>query len=84
MDERQEKTKSEKQLTTRRDKKMPIWLLYILSFIGFIYLLNPTAGILELIPDNLPIVGNLDEGAAALLVWQGLNEFLNSRKDRKS
>jgi uncharacterized membrane protein YkvA (DUF1232 family) len=30
-----------------------------------LYLLNPGLGFLELLPDNLPIVGNLDEGAAA-------------------
>jgi hypothetical protein len=38
--------------------------------VGAIYLLNPTAGILELIPDITPFVGNLDEaGATALLLW---------------
>jgi hypothetical protein len=36
--------------------------------LGGLYLLNPTAGIFELIPDNFPIVGNLDEAAALLLV----------------
>ncbi len=37
---------------------------------GAIYLLNPTAGIIELLPDTLPIVGNLDEvGATALVFW---------------
>lgn len=33
-----------------------------------IYLVNPGLGIFELLPDNLPIVGNLDEGAAAALL----------------
>ena len=33
-----------------------------------VYLLNPTAGVLELLPDNLPVLGNLDEGAAAALL----------------
>jgi len=38
--------------------------------IGAIYLLNPTAGLLELIPDVVPFVGNLDEaGATALVLW---------------
>lgn len=38
--------------------------------LGVVYLLNPTAGILELIPDNAPLVGNLDEaGATALIIW---------------
>ncbi len=65
-------------------KKMPVWLVYLLSLIGIVYLLNPTAGILELIPDNLPIVGNLDEGAAALFVWQGLSEIINAKKNRQN
>jgi uncharacterized membrane protein YkvA (DUF1232 family) len=38
--------------------------------VGAIYLLNPGAGIIELIPDAIPLVGNLDEaGATALLLW---------------
>ena len=55
-------------MTNEESKGTPKWLVYLLSAVGFIYLLNPTAGLLELIPDNLPLVGNLDEGAAALLV----------------
>lgn len=35
-----------------------------------LYISNPTAGVLELIPDNLPFWGNLDEaGATALLIY---------------
>ena len=38
--------------------------------IGGIYILNPTAGFLELIPDMVPLAGNLDEaGATALILW---------------
>ncbi len=44
--------------------------------------INSTAGVLELVPDNLPIIGNLDEVAAAtgllgalasigFIEWQG-------------
>jgi|SRR6056297_1564984 len=40
-----------------------------------IYLLNPSAGFVELIPDNLPVVGNLDEAAAAALVVSCLAYF---------
>ena len=44
-----------------------------------IYLVNPTAGILEFIPDNLPLIGNLDEaGATALLIW-AINEWRQQR-----
>jgi len=43
--------------------------------IGILYILNPTAGVIELIPDNIPFVGNLDEAAAVLLVLRCLKEF---------
>ena len=29
--------------------------------LGLLYLINPTMGLIELLPDNLPIVGNLDD-----------------------
>jgi uncharacterized membrane protein YkvA (DUF1232 family) len=29
-----------------------------------IYIINPTAGFIEFLPDSLPIIGNLDEAAA--------------------
>ena len=46
----------------------------LLGLVGGVYLVNPTAGVLELIPDNLPVLGNLDEtGAAFLLFWCGGN-----------
>jgi len=41
-----------------------------LAIFCLVVLLNPGAGVLDLLPDNLPIIGNLDEGAAgALLIW---------------
>ena len=61
---------------------IPIWLIYLASMLGFAYILNPTAGIIELIPDNLPFVGNLDEGVAFTLLWYGLVEFFEGRKYR--
>ncbi len=33
-----------------------------------LYLINPTAGVLEFIPDVLPVVGNLDEAAAVTIL----------------
>lgn len=45
------------------------------GLIGGIYLLNPTAGLFELIPDNLPIVGNLDEAAATALLIFAIREI---------
>ena len=61
----------------------PVWLVYLMAIVGFIYLLNPTAGILELIPDNLPIVGNLDESASVFLILAGIVEILEGRKYRR-
>ncbi len=44
-------------------------IVAIVGVVSFIYLINPTSGLVELIPDFIPIVGNLDEaGAMALLV----------------
>ena len=62
---------------------VPPWAIFLLAILGLVYILNPGAGVIELIPDNLPIVGNLDEGAAFLLIWYALVEFLEGRKYRK-
>lgn len=40
-----------------------------------LYLLNPGMGMFELIPDNFPIVGNLDEASAAALLIGALRYF---------
>jgi uncharacterized membrane protein YkvA (DUF1232 family) len=53
----------------------PKWLVWLLSLVGFIYILNPGWGVLELIPDNIPGIGNLDEGLAFLMVYYGIMEF---------
>jgi uncharacterized membrane protein YkvA (DUF1232 family) len=60
----------------------PTWLVYVLAVIGVIYLLNPTLGILEFLPDNLPIIGNLDESVAVMLVLAGIVEILEGKKNR--
>lgn len=50
------------------------------TIIAAIYLLNPTAGIFEWIPDNLPIVGNLDEAAATALLIYGLRVIFRKKE----
>ncbi len=50
-------------------------LIFLLGILGMIYLINPTAGVIELIPDNLPIIGNLDEAAATMLFIGALRYF---------
>ncbi len=61
----------------------PVWLVYMMAGIGLIYLLNPTAGILEFIPDNIPFIGNLDEGVAVMLILSGIVEAVEGKKYRK-
>ena len=38
------------------------------GLVSLVYLINPTAGIFEIIPDSFPIIGNLDEAAACALL----------------
>ena len=59
---------------------IPSWLVYLAALLSFVYILNPTAGTLEIIPDILPIIGNLDEGVASVLLWYGLVEYFEGRK----
>jgi len=50
--------------------------MYIFGvIIGVIYIINPGAGIIEFIPDNMPIIGNLDEAAAVILILKCLREL---------
>ena len=50
-------------------------VVFGLGLIAVIYLFNPGAGIFELIPDNLPYIGNLDEAAAMALLLSCLRYF---------
>ena len=45
-----------------------------IGVVSAIYLLNPTFGF-DFIPDNLPIIGNLDEATAAALLISALAYF---------
>lgn len=42
---------------------------------SLLYLINPTAGLFELIPDNFPFLGNLDEAAATAFLLAALRYF---------
>ncbi len=59
-----------------------------LGYIGLIimciaYLLNPTGGFVELIPDALPIVGNLDEATVASLLVLSIQKLREQPKKPK-
>jgi hypothetical protein len=56
--------KQERQLKMDKNLKM------VLGLIAVAYLLNLTAGIVEILPDNMPLIGNLDEGIAAIIAYQ--------------
>ena len=47
----------------------------LMGLLGLLYLLNPGAGVLELIPDNIPFVGNIDEATATYLVLAALKSL---------
>jgi uncharacterized membrane protein YkvA (DUF1232 family) len=51
------------------------FLIFCIGLLALLYLLNPTAGVFEIIPDNLPLVGNLDEAAAVALLLMCLKYF---------
>ena len=53
--------------------------------LGIAYLLNIGAGVIELIPDNLPYIGNLDEVGAVLLIVKCLKNLgvsFNKNKEK--
>jgi uncharacterized membrane protein YkvA (DUF1232 family) len=54
------------------------------GLLGVVYLLNPGAGMIEFLPDNLPFVGNLDEAAAVGLVITCVQGFRSLRAGRKA
>ncbi|MBK9760935.1 MAG: DUF1232 domain-containing protein [Flavobacteriales bacterium] len=48
------------------------------AFVGllsFLYLINPTFGVFELLPDNIPLVGNVDEATASMVLLGALRYF---------
>lgn len=47
----------------------------VVALIAFFYIFNPGAGILEFIPDNFPVIGNLDEAAAVAIIVSAFKYF---------
>ncbi len=50
-------------------------LVVLAALLSLVYLANPGAGVFEFIPDNLPIVGNLDEAAACAIILAAFRYF---------
>ncbi len=55
---------------------------YFFAAISILFLLNFTMGVFE-IPDNLPIVGNLDEVAASLLLFQSIRQIREAKSSKQ-
>jgi len=56
-----------------------------------VYLLNPTMGVIEFIPDNFPIIGNLDEATATAVLLAcaryfgfDLSKFFGRKEEEKN
>ncbi|TXI78351.1 MAG: DUF1232 domain-containing protein [Flavobacteriales bacterium] len=54
---------------------MKKWLIAFAGMLAFIYLVNPTLGVFEFLPDNLPLVGNIDEATATMVLLGALRYF---------
>lgn len=50
-------------------------VIIVVAIIATIYLINPTFGYIELIPDNFPIIGNLDEAGAVTILISTLGYY---------
>lgn len=47
----------------------------VVGILAGLYLLNPGFGIFEIIPDNIPLIGNMDEATATFLIFSSLAFF---------
>jgi len=47
----------------------------LIGLLAALYLLNPSAGFFEILPDNLPLIGNLDEATATMILLAVLRYF---------
>lgn len=54
---------------------MKTFLVGVAGALAFLYILNPTLGLFELIPDNIPLVGNLDDATATMVLLAALRYF---------
>ena len=75
MSERQAQQVHEAEPVRRERSPLTGLAAFIGVVIGGAYLLNPTFGIFELIPDNAPFIGNLDEAAATTLLVLGIQRL---------
>ena len=56
----------------------------LLVLLSGLYLLNLGLGFVELIPDNIPFFGNLDEGLAGIIFWTSLRNIFGSKSGKQN
>ena len=56
-------------------KKGKSFFVLLGGLLGLLYILNPGAGWIEMVNDNIPFFGNLDEAAASALLISALAYF---------
>ena len=66
-----------KKIVVVRSAKKPrsffgIFLAIFGILFSLVYIINPTAGVFEILPDNLPIVGNIDEAGVTYFLFMCL------------
>ena len=64
------KIKKQKYFTQSKD-----FLVVIVGVVGILYTLNFGFGVLEILPDNIPFIGNIDEAFALFLVYSSAEYF---------
>ena len=67
--------------STKFNPKLKKLAAFIGLVVGVLYILNPTFGVFELIPDNIPYIGNLDEASAVLLILACIKELKRKEED---
>jgi uncharacterized membrane protein YkvA (DUF1232 family) len=63
-----------REIHPSRSKKKDVVVVGI-GIVALLYLINPTFGLFEFIPDQLPIIGNIDEAFATFLLMNALLYF---------
>ena len=69
-----------KEKEKKESRKKDILFGWLKLIIGIVYLLNWGFGVFEIIPDNLPFVGNIDEGVAGGLVVLGFKQIFKKKQ----
>lgn len=59
----------------QRSSEMKSFFIALAGVLSFLYLLNPTFGVFELIPDNIPLVGNIDDATATMVLPLGVLRY---------